>query len=149
VTAYRNPLLGLACAALAALVLEACAQTVSTASFKGEAHTVAQTLANLQSDVTAGNDQKICADDLASAVVKRLDASRGGCKQAIKGQLDEVDSLELTVHSVLVHAATGASSSSAHPTASAIVTSVYAGKTKAGTVALVKEGGKWKISGVN
>jgi hypothetical protein len=130
------------CATLAAVTLTACATTVSTSPFKGEAHEVAQTIANLQSDVTAADEQKICANDLASAIVARLNTAPGGCKQAIKNQLAEIDSLEVNVTAVRVSAA------GAQRTASASVTSVYAGKKRAGTVSLVKEGGKWKISGV-
>jgi len=128
------------CATLATMTLAACATTVSTTPFKGEAHEVAQTIANLQSDVTAADEQKVCANDLASAIVARLNTAPGGCKQAIKNQLAEIDSLELNVVSVRV--------STAGRAASASVTSVYAGKKRAGTVSLVKEGGKWKISAV-
>jgi outer membrane murein-binding lipoprotein Lpp len=122
--------------------LVGCASKVSTSSFKGEEREVAQTISNLQSDVTAGDEQKICAKDLASAVVTRLDAAPGGCKQAVKRQVAEIDSLNVTVQSVQVSAA------GAQPRASARVKSVYEGKTRLATVSLVKEGGKWKISGL-
>jgi hypothetical protein len=139
-TAHGLRGLAMVCATLAALGVAGCARTVSTSGFKGESQAVAQTVANLQSDVTAANEQKICSDDLASAVVARLNTATGGCKQAVKNQLSEVDSLEVTVSSVIV--------SANHTTATAKVTSIYAGKTRAGTVSLVKQGGKWKISGV-
>jgi hypothetical protein len=129
-------------ASMLAVGLAACASTTSTAPFKGEAHEVAQTVSNLQSDATARNEQKICANDLANGLVIRLNAAKGGCMQAIKNQLAEVDSFELSVQSVQVNAA------GAHPTATAQVKSVNAGKTRLGTLTLVKEGGKWKISGI-
>ena len=135
--------LALLCALLLAMGVAACAKTVSTSNFKGEQHEVAQAISNLQTDVTAGDDTKICKTDLASAVVARLNTARGGCKQAIKNQLAEVDSPELTVQSVQV-TATGA-----QRTASARVRSVYAGKTRPGTLSLIKEGTKWKVSGVS
>jgi hypothetical protein len=140
--AHRLHVLAVPCAALAALSLAACAQTVSTSHFKGEQREVAQAIANLQSDVTAADQQKICAQDLASAVVARLNTASGGCKQVIKNQLTEVDNLEVKVGSVLL--STGGSTRSA----SATVASIYAGKTRTGTVFLLKENGKWKISGL-
>jgi copper chaperone CopZ len=132
--------LALVCAPLLAVGVAACASTGSTAGFKGEAHEVAQTISNLQSDATARNEQKVCANDLANTVVTGLGRAKGGCKQAIKNQLAEVDSFELNVKSVQVNA------KRTPPTATAQVKSVNAGKTRLGTVSLVKEAGKWKIS---
>lgn len=140
----------LACAPLGALGLAACGAAVSTASFKGEQHEVAQTVANLQTDATAGEEQKICANDLASAVVARLGGTKG-CEAAIKSQLGQIDNLELSVQSVTLashHAPSthDAKTPSAIDTASARVKSIHAGKSKQSTVSLVKEDGKWKIS---
>jgi copper chaperone CopZ len=142
-TAPVNRTLALLCAPLLALGLSACSNANSTAAFKGEAHAVAQTVSNLQTDATARNEQKVCANDLSSAVVTRLDSAKEGCEQAIKNQLNEVDTFELTVESVQVNA------SGTPPTASARVKSVNAGKTVLSTVTLVKEGGKWKISSIS
>ncbi len=122
-----------------ALVLSACGTTVSTAGFKGEQHEVAQTVSNLQADATAGEQKKICGDDLAAAVVSRLGGSKG-CEEAIKKQLAEIDSLEASVQSVKLAAG--------NTSATAAVTSIYEGKKRPSTVSLVKEGGKWKISGL-
>jgi hypothetical protein len=135
-------MVALAGAALVAVGLPACASKVSTGAFKGEEREVAQTISNLQADVTAGDEQKICANDLASAVVTRLSTASGGCKQAIKAQLAEVDSFDVSIQSVQV------STVSARRVASAHVSSIYAGKTRHATLSLVKEGGRWKISGV-
>jgi len=137
-----NRALAVLCAALLALGFAACSSTGSIGGFKGEAHAVAQTISNLQADATARDEPKVCANDLASSVVKRLDLAKGGCKQAIKNQLNEVDTFELTVESVQVNA------SGAHPTASARVKNLQAGKTRLNTVLLVKEAGEWKISGI-
>jgi copper chaperone CopZ len=132
----------LLCASLLAVGLEACGNTVSTSGFKGEAHEVAQAIANLQTDATARDEKKVCENDLASAVVKRLSSATGGCKQAIKNQLAEVDGFEVSVQSVQLGA-------SATPrTATAQVKSIYQGKTRSGTLSLVKEGGKWKVSSI-
>lgn len=126
----------LLCAPLLALGLSACAQTVSTSGLEGEAKAAGETVKDLQSNATAGEAKKICQDDLASAVVRRLESASGGCQEAIKKQLAEIDSVELTVESVQV---TGTS-------ALAHVKSIYSGKKKLSTMALVKEGKKWKIS---
>jgi hypothetical protein len=130
-------LLALLCLPLCALTLSACGSTVSTANFKGEAHEVAQTISNLQADATAGEQKKICGDDLAAAAVSRLGSVKG-CEEAIKKQLAEIDSLEVSVQSVKL--------ASGNSTATAAVTSIYEGKKRPSTVSLVKEGGKWKIS---
>ncbi len=134
----RRPL-ALLCLPLTALALASCGSTVSTSAFKGTEQQVAQTIANLQANATAAEQGKICADDLAAAVVTRLGGTKR-CEAAIKSQLAQVDSLEVSVLSVKV-AATGT-------TASAQVKSIHEGKSRASAVSLVKEDGKWKISGL-
>jgi hypothetical protein len=142
-TAPLTRALALLCAPALALGLAACGtKAVSTSSFKGEEHEVAQTIANLQSDVSAADQQKICANDLASALVTKLNASSGGCKQAVKNQLAELDNFELAVQSVQI------SGAPAQRRATAKVRSIYEGKTRASTISLLKEGGKWKVSGL-
>lgn len=131
----------LLCALALALGVSACARTVSTSGFKGEQQQVAKTVASLQSDVTAGDHKKICANDLASSLVMKLNAASGGCQQAVKGQLAELDGFDVTVQSVQI------AGTAAHPTATAHVQSVYSGRKRSSTLSLVKEGGKWKISG--
>jgi hypothetical protein len=130
----------LLCAPALALGLSACAATVSTSNFTGDAKAAAETIKDLQSNVTAGDNKKICENDLASAVVKRLASSSGGCQEAIKKQLAEIDSVELTVESIKVSGTT----------ATAKVKSIYAGKKKLSTMSLSKERAgaksKWKIS---
>jgi hypothetical protein len=127
------------CVPLLAVGLAACGNTVSTAGFKGEEHAAAQTISNLQSDATAAEQKKICTSDLASAVVRSLGGTKS-CEQAIKNQLAEIDSLEVKVQSISLGAG-GA-------TATARVKSTYGGKSAYRTVTLVKEGGKWKVSGL-
>lgn len=132
----RRPL-ALLCLPVSALALAACGTTVSTAGFKGAAHEVAQTVSNLQADATAGEQGKVCARDLAAALVTRLGGTKG-CEAAIKSQLAQVDSLETSVESVKI-AADGQN-------ATATVKSVHEGKSRPSGVSLVKEGGKWKVS---
>ncbi len=134
----RRPL-ALLCLPLTALALAGCGSAVSTSAFKGTEQEVAQTIANLQADATAAEQGKICANDLAAAVVTRLGGTKG-CEAAIKSQLAQVDSLEVSVLSVKVAAA--------GTTATAQVKSIHEGKSRASAMSLVKEGGKWKISGL-
>jgi hypothetical protein len=139
--APHKPLIACASAALC-VALGACGQTVSTGSFSGEQHEVATVVSNLQSHVSAGEESKICSDDLAGEVVARLNTAPGGCKSVIKEQLGEVDSASLTVSSIQL------GGTSAKRSALATVRSTYSGKTRTSTLALVKQGGKWKIAAV-
>ena len=126
------------CLALLAPGLAACASTTSTSSFKGEEHAVAQAIANLQSNATALEHKKVCHEDLASSVVTRLDRAPGGCEKALESQLKQIDSFEVTVEAVKIDGR----SATAH------VKSIREGKQHIETLTLVKEGGKWRISGV-
>lgn len=136
--------IALLCAPLPALAFAACGATtsVSTSAFKGEQRQVAQTVAHLQSHATALEAKKICGEDLAAARVAALNAE-GGCKHALESQLKlggqaAIDNFEATVHSVAV---TGA-------TATARVESVWSGKKRIRTMTFVREGGRWRISGL-
>lgn len=129
--------LALSCLPLCALAISACATKTSTGNFKGAEHSVAQTIANLQSAVTAGEQKKICAEDLAASVVTSLGGAKG-CEKAIKEQLAEIDGTEAEVEAVRVSGTT----------ATAKVKSTYSGKKKLSEVTLLEEGGKWKVSGV-
>ena len=82
-------------------------------------------------------NRRSAQNDLASTVIARLNSAPGGCKQALKNQLSQVDTQELTVEKVQPHGSTSAT---------AEVKSTYAGKNKLTTVTLVKEDGAWKIS---
>jgi copper chaperone CopZ len=136
-----RPTIALLCALLLASGVAACGATtsVSTSAFNGEQQKVAQTVAHLQSHATALEAKKICGEDLAAALLATLNAAPGGCKQAIESQLKQIDSFEATVQSVQIDGAT----------ATASVKSVNAGKKSVQTLKLVREGGKWKISGVS
>ena len=135
-TVARRPL-ALFCLALAPLALAACGSTVSTSSFKGEQHAAAQAIADLQADATAGDETKICKNDLAAGVVTKLGGKKG-CEKTIKTQLTEIDSLEVSVQSIQI--AAGGKTAIAH------VKSTYAGKKRAGTVSLAKESARWRIT---
>jgi hypothetical protein len=132
----RRPLALLALPA-AGLLLSACGSTVATSRFKGAQHEVAQTISNLQSDVVAGDQKKVCGSDLSAAVVQRLGGKKA-CESAVNTQLSEIDNTELAVETVTV-AGSGTS-------AKVALRSIYEGKTRKSAVNLVKEAGKWKIA---
>ncbi len=125
-------------AVLLALGVGACGSTVSTSSFKGEAHAVAQRISDLQSDVSALNEQKICEQDFSRAARARLTTSGNTCKQALKRQLGTIDAYELSVEKIAVSGAT----------ATAQVRGTWAGKLSSNRLKLVKEGGSWRVEGV-
>jgi hypothetical protein len=138
-TRTRAILLPLA-ALCAALGISACGETSSTGSYKGQSRHVAQTIANLQSDATAANPGgKICKRDLAASVVRRIEASGESCKQALEGQLREIDTFSLTVESISVQASR----------ATAKVKSAWSGRESVRTLSFVKEGGSWKIAALS
>lgn len=127
---------GLTLALALALGAGACGETASTSSFTGESHAVAQAVADLQSDVTGRDEKKLCQNDLAAAVTARL-RSGGGCQAVLKKHLLQIDAPSLTIESISV---TGNK-------ATAQVKSTYSGKDRLSTLTLVKEGGRWKVSG--
>jgi hypothetical protein len=128
----------LVCLLLCALGATACGTTTSTAGFKGAEHEAAQTIADLQSDVTSSERKKICERDLSAAVVARLGGKKS-CETVVKNRISEIDSTELKVESVKVDGT--------HATAQ--VKSVYGGKKKVRTVTLAKEGSRWKITAIS
>jgi hypothetical protein len=137
--AHSRAVGSLIAAALLALGVGACgAGTVTTSSFKGEAHAVAQRISDLQSDVSSASDQKICEQDFSRAARARLSTAGNTCQQALKRQIGSIDDYELTVDKIAVSGAT----------ATARVRSTWAGKLRTSTLKLVKEGGDWRVEGV-
>ncbi len=128
-------LAALALAPLLAAGIAACGTTVSTGSYKGESKAVAQRISDFQSDVGASEEKKLCNSDFAAAVRTRLAATGTGCVQALKKQLGAIDDYEISVRSIAVQGT--------HATAR--VKSTWGGKSRTSTLALVKEGGAWRI----
>jgi hypothetical protein len=137
--AQPRHLAGGVCALALAIGLAACGETASTSSFKGESHNVAQTVSNFQADATSADQKKLCENDLAATLTARL-RSGGGCQTVLKNQLHEIDALNMTIESIAI----GGTSTRAL----ARVKSTYSGKSRITTLTLVKEGSRWKISGV-
>lgn len=125
------------CALALPVGVAACGETTSTNNFKGESHKVAETVSNLESDATDLNQQRVCDNDLAATLTKRLGGS-SGCQESLKSQLREIDAFSMTIKSIAVNGTR----------ASARVQSTYSGKNRTATLLLVKEGSRWKVSGV-
>ena len=123
-------------ASMLAIGLGACGTSVSTGSYKGPSKAVVQRISDFQTDVTASEEKKLCANDLARAVQTRLQAAGSNCVQALKKQLGAIQNFELTVKSIAVHGTS----------ATARVSSTWSGKQRTSTMQLVKEGGAWKIA---
>lgn len=139
VSTFARILIGAAGALSVAAGVSACGQTSSTGGYKGERQHVAQTISNLQGDITTANAAKVCDRDLATSVVKRLEATGTSCKKALEGQLREIDAYNLTVNSISVH----------DDTATAEVKSTWSGKERVRQLSFVKEDGKWKVSSLS
>jgi hypothetical protein len=134
----RTPL----AAALAALALVAagCTSTGSGSSgssgnFKGEQKLVANTVEDLRTAASKGDQDTICAELLARDVVARLQA-RGGCRPVIDAALKDLDTSDLAVDTVRV---TGT-------TAEARVSTKVGKRDRFSTMRLVRQNGRWKIS---
>jgi hypothetical protein len=125
------------CLLLCALGASACGTTTSTAGFKGAEHEAAQTIADLQSDITSSERKKICERDLAAPVVAKLGGVKS-CETVVKNRLSEIDNTELTVEKVNVQG----------DKATAQVKSVYGGKKQIRSVTLAKEGSRWRITAI-
>jgi hypothetical protein len=121
-----------------AIGLAACGSAVSASNFKGEAHAVAQRISDFQANVTSASEQKLCSEDLSSAVRAQLNRASGGCQQALKRQIGTIDDYEMTVEKITVSGAT----------ATALVKSRWSGKLRLTTLNLAKEGGSWRITGL-
>ncbi len=128
--------LAIAAMALSALALAACGTAVSTSGYKGEEGSVAQRVSEFQSDATGSDEKKVCENDLATAVKARLGTAGNTCQGALKHQLSQIDTLEMKIKSITVKG----------NTALARVTSTWSGKSRESTLALVKEGGAWRIA---
>jgi uncharacterized protein YukE len=125
-------------AVLLCLGIGACGSSVTTSAFKGEAHAVAQRVSDLQSDISAASEQNICEKDFSRAARARLSTAGNTCKAALKRQLGSIDDYELTLKKIAVNGAT----------ATAQVRSTWSGKLHTSTLKLVKEGGSWRVEGV-
>jgi hypothetical protein len=106
----------------------------SAKDFSGVREDVAGTVEDLESAARSSDEDEICTRLLAGALIDTLRSGGQSCTSAVSDALDDADTFDLTVKSVTV---TG-------DKATAVVDSKE--KTANDTFALVKEGGRWKIS---
>jgi outer membrane PBP1 activator LpoA protein len=127
----------------AALTLSACGQSSkdSAKDFQGEDKAVAQTVEDLQSASSKGDEGKICdeilAADLANKIKARASGDQKTCADVLKDSLRDSDSSELQVKKVAVNGTT----------ATATVESDAAGDAKTTTtLTLTKARDGWRIA---
>jgi hypothetical protein len=138
----RRPPTALSAAALAVAVLAAgCAPQTSSSSnsvskFRGDQRAAAQVVEDLQAAADDSDETKICGQILAKALANRLAAAGHGCAPAVNAAIKDTDSTDMTVESVRV----------AGNRATARVKFEIGKKDRRGSIALVREGGAWRIS---
>jgi hypothetical protein len=132
--------------ALGALAVGGCGSkagsTPASATFSApEQQAVSATIKDI-ADASGGRDYaKICSDYLAAPLVKRFDGAKGtsGCADALEQSLRDVDQSKLAVRTIRVQGTN----------AEAIVQPTGTGQVeKPARLALVKEGPRWKLSGI-
>jgi hypothetical protein len=127
-------------AAIVAVAVAGCTtQTTSDDSsgkFRGEQRLVANTVEDFESAASKGDQDQICRELLAKALIAQY-AQRGGtCEKAVDGVLKDSDSFGLTVESVRI----------ADARATARVKADRGKKDILRDLTLVKEGPGWRIS---
>ncbi|MDE3069137.1 MAG: hypothetical protein KGJ43_00210 [Acidobacteriota bacterium] len=121
----------------AVLGVAGCGETVSTSSFSGEGHAVAERISSFQRHATEASEGNICKDDVSAHLKQTLKAAHSSCAEALKEQLKQVEDVSLSVKSISVHGTSAA----------ARVQSTWSGKTCVSTLLLEREGKAWKIAG--
>jgi outer membrane lipoprotein SlyB len=127
-------------ALLAAVLLAGCTASSSgdddTSKFRGDQRLVANTVEDFESAASKGDQDKICRDLLAKALVDQY-AQRGGtCEKVVDGALKDTDSFDLTVEKVTIDG----------QQATASVKADRGKKDVMQSVTLVKQGAGWRIS---
>ena len=128
-------------ALVAVVLLTGCAAQSSgnnddTSKFTGDQRLVANTVEDYESASSKGDQDKICRDLLATALVRQY-AQRGGtCEKAVDGALKDADSFNLTVEKVAING----------QDATATVKADRGKKDITQAIVLVKQGAGWRIS---
>jgi hypothetical protein len=125
--------------ALATIALAGCAgagtSNDSSGKFKGEQQQVANAVEDFESAASKGDQDKVCRDSLARALVAQYAARDGSCEKAVDAALKDTDSFGLTVEAVSV----SGTSATAHVKADRGNHDVMQ------TIGLVKQGQDWRI----
>jgi Domain of unknown function (DUF4878) len=128
------------------LALSACGQTSkdSTKDFQGDQKAVAQTVEDLQKAASKSDEDKICGDLLAPALVARIKATavkrgdpKGTCQTALNDALKDADSFELQVKEVAISGTTATAT---------VQSEVTGSKKRDDSIRLTKVGNSWKIA---
>jgi outer membrane PBP1 activator LpoA protein len=128
-------------ALVAAVVLAGCTASSSsnnddTSQFKGDQRLIANTVEDFESAASKGDQDKICRDLLAKALVQQY-AQRGGtCEKVVDQALKDTDSFDLTVEKVAISG----------QQATATVKADRGKKDINQAITLVKQGAGWRIS---
>jgi putative lumazine-binding protein len=128
--------------ALAAAVLVAGCTTQSTSNndstskFRGDQRLVANTVEDFESAASKGDQDKICRDLLAKALVQQYAQHGGTCEKLVDATLKDTDSFNLTVERVTISGQQATASVKADR-----------GKNDINqALTLVKQGTGWRIS---
>jgi hypothetical protein len=128
--------------ALAAAVLVAGCTTQSTSNndstskFRGDQRLVANTVEDFESAASKGDQDKICRDLLAKALVQQYAQHGGTCEKIVDATLKDTDSFNLTVERVTISGQQATASVKADR-----------GKNDINqALTLVKQGTGWRIS---
>jgi outer membrane lipoprotein SlyB len=75
----------------------------SSGKFSGDQRLVANTVEDFESAASKGDQDQICRDFLAKALVEQYAKHGGSCEAAVDGALKDTDSFDLTVESVTIN----------------------------------------------
>jgi len=121
-----------------ALAVSACGASNknSAKDFQGEQQAVAQAVEDLQSAGRKGDQDKICEQLLAPALVQQITKANGPCPAALKDRIADADIFELQVQKVTVDG----------DRATAVVKTDGGKPDQTYNLGLQKVGGSWKLS---
>jgi hypothetical protein len=138
----RTPRAALAAVATCAALVAGCAPTTSSSTklsdFKGDQRQAAQAVVDFQSAAKDGKYDRICSALVAKALAGRLASHGRSCPDVVHDAIRDADSLDMTVQSVRVNG----------QDATARVKLETGKKDRTATVALVREGGTWRVAGL-
>jgi ABC-type Fe3+-hydroxamate transport system substrate-binding protein len=131
------PLFALAAAVLVAgCTTQSSSNDDSTSKFRGDQRLVANTVEDFESAASKGDQDKICRDLLAKALVQQYAQHGGTCEKAVDATLKDTDSFNLTVERVTISG----------QQANATVKADRGKKDINQALTLVKQGAGWRIS---
>ncbi|MEA2250993.1 MAG: hypothetical protein QOI62_433 [Solirubrobacteraceae bacterium] len=138
---HRRPLIVLALVLAAVLAGCTTQRTTSTSSvkFTGDQRLVANTVADLQTAASKGNQGQICRNLLAQALVTQLAQHGGTCERAVRSAIKDTDLTDLSVLSVSIQG-TRATAQVKFPNGK------NAKNDRRQSVGLVKQGTVWRIA---